>query len=139
MNGNFNINKDYKPSEKEKYMNSKQMEYFRRKLITWKDEVIDESRKSINTLRKEQLNTPDLLDNASSELEVAKEIIIYNGYEKLINKINRALRRIENKTYGYCAESGNPIGIKRLEAVPIAILCVEDQERYERQKNGFRC
>lgn len=139
MNTRFNINKDYKPSEKEKYMSSKQIEYFRKKLITWKDEVIDESKKSISTLRREQLNTPDLIDNASSELEVAKEIIIYNGYEKLINKIEGALRRIENKTYGYCAESGNPIGIKRLEAVPIATLCVEDQERYEKQKNGFRC
>lgn len=138
MTRHMNINRNYKPSEKEKYMNSKQMEYFKRKLVAWKDETIDESRKSISNLREEQLNTPDVLDNASSELEITKEIIIYNGYEKLINKIESALRRIENKTYGYCAESGNPIGIKRLEAVPIATLCVEDQERYERQKNGFR-
>jgi DnaK suppressor protein len=79
-----------------------------------------------------------MIDNASSELEIAKEIIIHNGYGKLINKIDSALRRIENKTYGYCAESGNPIGIKRLEAIPIATLCVEDQERYEKQKNGLR-
>jgi DnaK suppressor protein len=132
------ISKNYRPSEEEEYMNPKQMEYFKKKLIAWKNELINKSKKAMESLREERLDAPDVLDNASSALEIATEIKIHNGHEKLINKIDNTLKRIENKTYGYCTMSGAPIGLKRLEARPIATLCVEDQEFYEKQRSKFR-
>jgi DnaK suppressor protein len=128
----------YIPSEKEEYMNDMQLEYFRKKLNNWKDELLDESRDTLDHLKEENWNEPDMNDRASIESETALELRTRGRYKKLIDKIDDALSRIEDGSYGFCEETGDPIGLKRLEARPVATLCIEAQERhekYERQHN----
>jgi DnaK suppressor protein len=127
----------YKPSEKEEYMNETQLNYFRHKLLTWREELIAESQETINNLKEENWREADLSDRASLETEAGVELRTRNRYLKLIGKIDAALRRIEDKTYGYCEETGDPIGIKRLEARPIATMTIEAQERHEKMEKQY--
>ncbi len=129
--------KNYQPTESEKYMNDKQLEYFRNKLVTWRDELLAESQETINNLKEENWREPDLSDRASLETEAGVELRTRNRYLKLIGKIDAALKRIEDGTYGYCEETGEPIGIKRLEARPIATMTIEAQERHERMEKQY--
>jgi DnaK suppressor protein len=121
----------YKPSEKEEYMNPTQIEYFRQKLNAWRDELLEESRETLKHLQEENWNESDLNDRASVETEAATELRTRDRYRKLIDKIDQALKRIETEEYGYCEETGEEIGLKRLEARPVATLCIEAQERHE--------
>jgi DnaK suppressor protein len=128
----------YKPSETEEYMNDNHLEYFRQKLDLWKKELLEESRETLDHLREENWNEPDLNDRASIESETALELRTRGRYKKLLDKIEDALQRIDDGSYGYCEETGEPIGLKRLEARPVATLCIEAQEKhekYERQHN----
>jgi DnaK suppressor protein len=129
--------KDYRPSEKEEYMNDKQLEYFRQKLQTWRAELLAESQETINNLKEENWREPDLSDRASLETEAGVELRTRNRYLKLIGKIDSALRRIEDGSYGYCDETGDPIGLKRLEARPIATMTIEAQERHEKMEKQY--
>lgn len=129
--------KAYKPSETEKYMGTKQLQYFRQKLLKWREELIAESQETINNLKEENWREPDLSDRASLETEAGVELRTRNRYLKLIGKIDAALKRIEDGTYGYCEVTGEPIGLKRLEARPIATMTIEAQERHERQEKQF--
>lgn len=131
------LDKNYVLSEKEKYMNANQLEYFKRKLLKWKEELIQEAQETMNHLKEETLNEPDIIDKASAEIETASELRTRDRYRKLINKIDHALDRIANKTYGYCEDTGEPIGIKRLEARPVATLCIDAQERHEKKERTF--
>ena len=115
-------------------MNEKQLEYFRQKLLTWRAELIKESSFTLQDLRETNLNEPDPNDRASSEADQSLELRTRDRMRKLIKKINQALDRIENGTYGYCEETGEPIGLGRLEARPVATLCIEAQERHERKE-----
>lgn len=130
--------KNYKPSEKEPFMNDRQREYFRAKLLAWKDEILRESKVTLQTLQEENVNHPDLADRASSETDRAIELRSRDRQRKLISKIDAALQRIEDNTYGYCEETGEPISLKRLEARPIATLSVEAQERHEKREKVYR-
>ena len=129
------ISKNYKPAQKEKFMNAKMKEYFRLKLTDWKNELLKESSQTLVNLQKEE-NTakPDLTDRASEEIERSFELRTRDRERKLINKIEAALRRIDDGSYGYCEETGEPISIKRLEARPIATLSLEAQEMHEKQE-----
>lgn len=129
--------KTYKPTEKEEYMNANQLAYFREKLVKWRDELIAESQETINNLKEENWREPDLSDRASLETEAGVELRTRNRYLKLIGKIDAALRRIEDGNFGYCEETGEPIGLKRLEARPIATLTIEAQERHEKAEKQF--
>ena len=129
--------KTYQPVESEKYMNAKQVEYFRQKLVTWRDELLAESQETINNLKEENWREPDLSDRASLETEAGVELRTRNRYLKLIGKIDAALKRLEDGTYGYCEETGEPIGLKRLEARPIATMTIEAQERHERMEKQY--
>ncbi len=122
---------NYKPSEKEKYMNPLQIEYFSRKLNSWKEELLNNSRDTLTHLKEENWNEPDLNDRATIETDTGIELRTRDRYRKLIDKIDEALKRIEIGEYGYCEETGEEIGLKRLEARPIATLCIEAQERHE--------
>ena len=128
---------NYKPSQTEKYMNPKQLEYFRRKLLVWREELIEESRETIDHLREENWHEPDIADRASLETEAGVELRTRNRYLKLISKIDSALRRIEDGSYGYCEETGEEIGLKRLEARPVATMTIEAQERHERLEKQY--
>ncbi|MBU6462305.1 MAG: RNA polymerase-binding protein DksA [Proteobacteria bacterium] len=130
--------KNYRPSEKEPFMNDRQREYFRAKLLAWKDEILRESRITLQTLQEENVNHPDLADRASSETDRAIELRARDRQRKLISKIDAALQRIDDNTYGYCEETGEPISLKRLEARPIATLSVEAQERHEKREKVYR-
>src|SRR3954452_24079083 len=130
--------KNYRPSEKEPFMNDRQRDYFRAKLLAWKDEILRESRVTLQTLQEENVNHPDLADRASSETDRAIELRARDRQRKLISKIDAALQRIEDNTYGYCEETGEPISLKRLEARPIATLSVEAQERHEKREKVYR-
>lgn len=121
----------YAPSENEAYMNPLQLEYFRQKLLSWKEELIAGSRGTLNHLKEENWNEPDFNDRASVETETTIELRISNRHLKLINKIQEALYKIDRGEYGYCEETGEEIGIKRLLARPVATLCIEAQERHE--------
>lgn len=129
--------KNYQPSESEKYMNDKQLEYFRQKLVTWREELLAESQETINNLKEENWREPDLSDRASLETEAGVELRTRNRYLKLVGKIDAAVKRIDDKTYGYCEETGEPIGIKRLEARPIATMTIEAQERHEKMEKQY--
>lgn len=129
---------EYRPSEGEPFMNDRQQEYFRRKLVDWKNEILRESQSTLNNLQEDNQNHPDLTDRASSETEKALELRTRDRQRKLIAKIDAALRRIETGEYGYCEETGEPIGVRRLEARPIATLCLEAQERHERREKVHR-
>ncbi|WP_341764478.1 RNA polymerase-binding protein DksA [Candidatus Tisiphia endosymbiont of Beris chalybata] len=121
----------YKPSNDEEYMNSYQLEYFRQKLLIWKNSLLEESRETLLHLKEENWNEPDLNDRASIETDTAIELRTRDRYRKLIDKIDEAVLRISKNEYGYCEETGEPIGLKRLEARPVATLCIEAQERHE--------
>jgi DnaK suppressor protein len=125
----------YKPTADEEYMSPRQLEYFRQKLIAWRDELIDESRETISNLQTEVRDVGDEAERATRETENSLELRTRDRYRKLINKINKALIRVDEGEYGYCEETGEEIGIQRLEARPIATLCLDAQERWElRQK-----
>jgi len=129
--------KNYKPTEKEEYMNDKQLEYFRQKLLAWRKELMDESQETLNHLKEENWQEPDIADRASIETETGVELRTRNRYLKLVEKIDYALNKIHNGEYGYCEETGEPIGVKRLDARPIATLSIEAQERHERMEKQF--
>ena len=131
-------NKIYRPTEKEPFMNERQKEYFRQKLAIWREDILKEAKDTLQHLQDENVNHPDLADRASSETDRAIELRARDRQRKLINKIDAALHRIDDGTYGYCEETGEPIGIKRLEARPIATLSVEAQERHERRERIYR-
>jgi DnaK suppressor protein len=135
---NKHNDKPYRPSEKEEFMNERQREYFRQKLLAWKEEILREARETLQHLQEDNENHPDLADRASSETERAIELRARDRQRKLIAKIDAALQRIEDGTYGYCEETGEPISLKRLEARPIATLSVEAQERHERRERVYR-
>jgi len=128
---------NYQPTEKEEYMNPKQVEYFRQKLLAWREELIEESRETIDHLKEENWHEPDIADRASLETEAGVELRTRNRYLKLISKIDKALKRINDGEYGYCEETGEPIGIRRLEARPIATLSIEAQERHEKMEKQY--
>jgi DnaK suppressor protein len=132
------LSDDYRPGEDEEFMNERQLEYFRRKLLRWKDDILRESRETLSHLQTETENHPDLADRASSETDRALELRTRDRQRKLISKIDEALRRIEDGSYGYCEETGEPIGLARLEARPIATLSLEAQERHERRERVHR-
>ncbi|MCA3721325.1 RNA polymerase-binding protein DksA [Phenylobacterium sp.] len=128
----------YRPSEDEDFMNERQREYFRRKLMAWKEEILRESRETVAHLQAETENHPDLADRATSETDRALELRTRDRQRKLISKIEEALRRIDEGSYGYCEETGEPIGLARLDARPIATLSLEAQERHERRERVHR-
>ena len=128
----------YRPSDKEPFMNERQRDYFRAKLLTWKDEILKEARDTLQHLQDENVNHPDLADRASSETDRAIELRARDRQRKLIAKIDAAIQRIEDGTYGYCEETGEPIALKRLDARPIATLSLEAQERHERREKVYR-
>jgi DnaK suppressor protein len=129
---------DYRPSEDEPFMNDRQLEYFKQKLLNWKEEILRESRETVTHLQAETENHPDLADRASSETDRALELRTRDRQRKLIAKIDDALRRIEEGAYGFCEETGEPITLARLEARPIATLSLEAQERHERRERVHR-
>jgi DnaK suppressor protein len=129
---------DYRPTENEPFMNPRQREYFRRKLENWKEDILRESRETLENLQEESQNHPDMADRASSESDRALELRTRDRQRKLISKIDAALKRIEDGTYGYCEETGDPIGIARLDARPIATLSLEAQEMHERREKVYR-
>ena len=132
------IDSGYRPSDDEPFMNERQREYFRRKLIDWREDLLRESRDTLAALQSENENHPDLADRASSETDRAIELRARDRQRKLISKINAALSRLDDGSYGYCEETGDPIGVRRLDARPIATLSVEAQERHERRERVYR-
>jgi RNA polymerase-binding transcription factor len=130
--------KPYRPTEKEPFMNERQRDYFRQKLLAWKDDILKEAKETLQHLQDENQNHPDFADRASSETDRAIELRARDRQRKLIAKIDDALTRIDEGTYGYCEETGEPISIKRLEARPIATLSIEAQERHERRERVYR-
>ena len=130
--------KDYRPTEKEPFMNEKQRDYFRGKLLAWKDDILKEARETLQHLQDENQNHPDLADRASSETDRAIELRARDRQRKLIAKIDAAIARIDDGTYGYGEETGEPISLRRLEARPIATLSIEAQERHERRERVYR-
>ena len=133
----FDLN-GYTPSTKEDFMNAKQKAYFRQKLEDWKSEILDGAKVTIGNLQAESSNHPDLVDRASAESDKALELRTRDRQRKLISKIDAAIRRIEDGTYGYCDDTGEPIGLRRLEARPTATLSLEAQERHERNERVVR-
>lgn len=128
---------DYKPSADEEYMNEMQLEYFRQKLENWKKSIVSQSVDTLEDLRQGGLSQPDEIDRASLETDKALDLRTKDRIRKLITKIDEALDRIEDGTYGYCEETGEPIGLERLEARPVATLSIEAQERHERLEKTF--
>jgi DnaK suppressor protein len=128
----------YRPSDDEPFMNTRQIEYFRKKLLRWKEDILRESRETLTNLQTATENHPDVADRASSETDKAIELRARDRQRKLISKIDAALRRIEDGSYGYCEETGEPIGLARLDARPIATLSLEAQERHERRERVHR-
>ena len=126
------ISKNYKPTQKEKFMNAKMKEYFKQKLLSWKNELLKESSQTLNNLQSDNEAKPDITDRASEEIDRSFELRTRDRERKLINKINSALQRIEDGSYGYCEETGEAIGLKRLEARPVATLSLEAQEMHEK-------
>ena len=126
------ISKNYKPTQKEKFMNAKMKEYFKQKLLNWKNELLKESSQTLNNLQSDNEAKPDITDRASEEIDRSFELRTRDRERKLINKINSALQRMEDGSYGYCEETGEPIGLKRLEARPVATLSLEAQEMHEK-------
>jgi DnaK suppressor protein len=132
------ISEDYRPSEDEPYMNEAQREYFRRKLLHWRDEILRGSTETLRQLKEEDNRLADLSDWASYETERNFQLRARDRERKLLSKIDEALRRIEDGSYGYCEETQEPIGLRRLEARPIATLSIEAQERHERREKIYR-
>jgi len=129
---------DYRPAEDEPFMNERQLEYFRRKLLNWKADLLDESRITVTALQDGTRSIPDVADRASEETDRALELRTRDRQRKLITKIDAALRRIEEGEYGYCEVTGDPISLKRLDARPIATMTLEAQERHERREKVHR-
>ncbi|MBI1186328.1 MAG: RNA polymerase-binding protein DksA [Alphaproteobacteria bacterium] len=129
---------EYRPGEDEPFMNDRQRAYFRKKLLAWKDEILEEARSTIANLQEDSVAQPDLADRATSETDRSIELRTRDRQRKLIAKIDAALRRIEDGSYGYCEETGEPIALSRLEARPIATLSLEAQERHERRERVHR-
>ena len=128
----------YRPADGEPFMNERQRDYFRKKLAAWKSDILRESQVTLTSLQSENPNHPDIADRASSETDRAIELRARDRQRKLIAKINAAITRIEEGTYGYCEETGEPISLRRLEARPIATLSIEAQERHERSERVHR-
>ena len=128
----------YRPSDDEPFMNERQRDYFRLKLLNWREDILKEAKETLLHLQEENQNHPDIADRASSETDRAIELRARDRQRKLISKIDAALLRIEDNTYGYCEETGEPISLKRLEARPIATLSVEAQERHEKREKVYR-
>ena len=132
------MSKKYIPNEKEKYMSAKQKVYFKTRLIEWKNEIIESNNKSLYLNEVDhEISSPDIIDQASSQTEKTVEMRTLNRQRKLLAKIDQAIKKIKNDTYGYCDETGEPIGIKRLIARPIATLSIEAQEKHERNEKIF--
>ena len=134
----LDLSEDYRPSESEAFMNDRQRAYFRRLLEAWKAEIIDGAKQTINNLQDDSGSLPDIVDRAAAESDKALELRTRDRQRKLISKIDAALRRIEDGTYGYCEATGEPIGLRRLEARPTATLSLEAQERHERKERTLR-
>ena len=130
--------RDYRPTEDEPYMNDDQREYFRRKLLGWRDEILRGSNETLRQLKEEESRVADMTDWASVETERNFQLRARDRERKLLSKIDEALRRIEEGTYGFCEETQEPIGLRRLEARPIATLSIEAQERHERREKTYR-
>jgi DnaK suppressor protein len=130
--------KDYRPTQKEPFMSERQREYFRQKLLNWREDILKEAKETLQHLQDENQNHPDLADRASSETDRAIELRARDRQRKLIAKIDAAVKRIDDGSYGYCEETGEPISLKRLEARPIATLSIEAQERHERRERVYR-
>ncbi|MBO6826711.1 MAG: RNA polymerase-binding protein DksA [Sneathiella sp.] len=135
---NVHISDDYRPSEDEEFMNPRQQEYFRKKLLKWRAEILADANQTIANLQEETIKEPDIADRASTESERALELRTRDRQRKLIGKIDSALRRIDEGEYGYCDETGEPISLRRLEARPVATLSLEAQERHERREKVYR-
>jgi DnaK suppressor protein len=129
---------DYRPAEDEPFMNDRQLEYFRRKLIIWKQELLDQSAETIDNLQDSGRNVPDIADRASEETDRALELRTRDRQRKLVSKIDAALRRIDEGEFGYCEMTGEPISLKRLDARPIATMTLEAQEKHERREKVHR-
>ncbi len=129
---------DYRPSDDEPFMNERQRQYFRQKLLTWKEDIIRQTRETLAGLHEDSTQHADIADRATSETDRALELRARDRQRKLVSKIDAALARIEDGTYGYCEETGEPIGLKRLDARPIATLSLEAQERHERRERVYR-
>lgn len=132
------LEREYRLFEGEPFMNERQRAYFRNKLLMWKDDILRESAETLSSLKRENSNHPDLADRASSESDRAIELRARDRQRKLISKIDAALKRIDDGTYGYCEETGEPITLRRLDARPIATLSLEAQERHERREKVYR-
>lgn len=125
---------DYKPSANEEYMNEQQLEYFRQKLTAWRNELFEASENTLQNLKEDSLQETDIIDRASNETDQFLDLRTRDRMRKLIKKIDAALKRIQDGTYGFCEETGEPIGLGRLEARPVTTLCIEAQERHERKE-----
>ncbi|QPM89445.1 RNA polymerase-binding protein DksA [Pseudooceanicola algae] len=132
------LDDDYRPAEDEPFMNDRQLEYFRRKLHAWKDDLLADSRDTVEGLQENTRNIPDVADRASEETDRALELRTRDRQRKLVSKIDSALRRIDEGEYGYCEVTGEPISLKRLDARPIATMSLEAQERHERRERVHR-
>ena len=132
------VDEGYRPSEDEDFMNERQVEYFKEKLLNWKEDILREARETLQTLQSESLREPDVTDRASSETDWSIELRTRDRQRKLISKIDAALRRIEDGEYGYCEVTGEPISLQRLEARPIATMTLEAQEKHERLEKVTR-
>lgn len=138
MKAEIFLPEDYRPAEDEPFMNERQLEYFKRKLITWREDLLEESRGTVAGLQDGTRNIPDVADRASEETDRALELRTRDRQRKLIAKIDAALRRVEEGEYGYCEKTGEPISLKRLDARPIATMTLEAQERHERRERVHR-
>lgn len=133
----IDLPKGYKPSADEPFMNEMQREFFRRKLVSWREELLQESEETLDNLKEGGMTVPDISDRASAEADKALELRTRDRMRKVISKIDAALQRIEDGSYGYCEETGEPIGLERLMARPIATLTIEAQERHERMERTY--
>ena len=138
MNSPIILPEGYKPSEKEEFMNPMQVEYFRQKLLAWRNELLSEANDTLNTLSEENFQKPDITDRAQMESDASLQLRTRDRERKLLSKIEAALSRIDDGSYGYCEETDEPIGLKRLEARPIASLSLDAQERHERMEKSHR-
>ncbi len=138
MKSEIVLEADYTPAEDEPFMNERQKEYFKKKLLEWRDSILNESRGTIEGLQASTSSIPDLADRASAETDRALELRTRDRQRKLISKIDAALRRIDEGTYGYCEATGDPISLKRLDARPIATLSLAAQEKHERREKVYR-
>jgi len=130
--------KGYKPSDDESFMNARQREYFRRKLLSWKEELVRESTQTLQHLQEDSLQEPDLAERASVESDRSLELRTRDRERKLLTKIDNALERLQDGSYGYCEDTGEPISLSRLDARPIATLSIEAQERHEKRERTYR-